>query len=105
MAFRHSAAARLSSMARISVAKAPRGSRSSPSSTQRFAKAIAAGCDLVLHCTGDLTEMQAVTEAAGTLQGPALLRADAALQARQNPGTIDIAAIAADFDALNNPRV
>jgi len=71
----------------------------------RSAKAIAAGCDLVLHCTGDLTEMQAVTEAAGTLQGPALLRADAALQSRQNPGTIDIAAIAADFDALNNSRV
>jgi len=71
----------------------------------RAAKSIAAGCDVVLHCSGDMEEMQHVVEAAGTLQGAALDRADAALKARHGAATIDIAAVAAEFDALSNQRV
>lgn len=40
--------------------------------------AIAAGCDVVLHCNGDLTEARAVAEGAGDLAGGALERARAA---------------------------
>ena len=40
--------------------------------------AIEAGCDLVLHCNGDMAEMTAVAEAAGELHGRAAERAHAA---------------------------
>ncbi len=66
----------------------------------RAAAAIAAGCDLVLHCSGDLDEMAAVTEAAGRLTGDAARRAERALAARINPGAIDIAALEAELEGL-----
>lgn len=40
--------------------------------------AIAAGCDLVLHCNGDMAEMTAIAEAAGALHDRAAERAHAA---------------------------
>ncbi|MEO9899487.1 beta-N-acetylhexosaminidase [Nisaea sp.] len=40
------------------------------------AKALEAGCDVVLHCNGDMTEMQAVAGAAPVLSGKALSRAE-----------------------------
>lgn len=61
----------------------------------RAAAAIAAGCDLVLHCNGDLAEMQAVVAAAGPLTAPA--RAEAALAARIPPDAVDIAALDAEL--------
>lgn len=73
--------------------------------TDRSEKAIAAGCDLVLHCSGDMAEMQRVVDAAGGLKGASKTRAEAALRARKTPATIDIAALAAEFDALNTPKV
>ncbi len=51
----------------------------------RAAAARAAGCDVVLHCNGDVAEMEAVAEAAGRLEGAALERADAALAERPGP--------------------
>ena len=45
----------------------------------RAASAIAAGCDMILHCNGDMAEMQAVVAGAGRLRGRALRRAQAAL--------------------------
>lgn len=51
---------------------------------ERARGAIAAGCDVALHCNGDLAEMQAVAADAGTLAGAALARAEAAL-ARAHP--------------------
>jgi beta-N-acetylhexosaminidase len=56
---------------------------------ERAAKAIVAGCDIALHCNGDLKEMQAVAANAGTLAGPALARADAALAAARPPLDLD----------------
>ena len=56
---------------------------------ERAGKAIAAGCDIVLHCTGDLDEMHAVAAKAGRLSGPALARADAALAAARAPRDLD----------------
>ncbi|GAB4274447.1 MAG: glycoside hydrolase family 3 N-terminal domain-containing protein [Pararhodobacter sp.] len=71
---------------------------------ERAARAIAAGCDLALHCSGDLSEMQAVAAAAGTLTGGAARRAETALSARIAPPAIDIAALAAEFDSLDSHR-
>jgi beta-N-acetylhexosaminidase len=44
--------------------------------------ALAAGCDVVLHCNGDLAEMAQVAGAAPTLSGKAAERAERALNAR-----------------------
>ncbi len=68
----------------------------------RAARARAAGCDVVLHCSGDLAEMEAVVGAAGQLAGAARARAAAALEARRAPAAIDIAALEAEFDALSD---
>jgi beta-N-acetylhexosaminidase len=55
----------------------------------RASCAIAAGCDIALHCNGDLNEMQAVAANAGTLAGAARTRADAALAAARPPRDLD----------------
>jgi beta-N-acetylhexosaminidase len=67
---------------------------------QRSRAAIAAGCDLVLHCNGKLDEMRAVAEASPLLEGAAAARADRALALRQGRSAIDIAAARARFAAL-----
>ncbi|MDF0601364.1 beta-N-acetylhexosaminidase [Psychromarinibacter sp. C21-152] len=71
----------------------------------RSAAALKAGCDLVLHCTGHLDEMERVVGAAGRLSGTAMLRAEAALAVRSAPAPIDIAAAEAELEALLNGRV
>lgn len=48
----------------------------------RAAKALAAGCDVALHCSGDMGEMEAVASVAPGLAGEAARRAEAALAAR-----------------------
>lgn len=70
------------------------------SMAQRSARARAAGCDVVLHCSGVLTEMEAVAGAAGRLEGAAQARAAHALKARRTPAAIDIAALEAELVAL-----
>ena len=45
----------------------------------RARDALAAGCDLVLHCNGDMAEMRAVAAGATLLAGDSARRADAAL--------------------------
>jgi beta-N-acetylhexosaminidase len=47
--------------------------------TARAGAARSAGCDVVLHCNGDMGEMQAVAAGAGVLKGRAARRAEAAL--------------------------
>jgi beta-N-acetylhexosaminidase len=50
----------------------------------------AAGCDVVLHCNGDLAEMTAVAGASPMLQGEAAARAEAALSQRKAPQDFDV---------------
>jgi beta-N-acetylhexosaminidase len=45
---------------------------------ERSKAALAAGCDVVLHCNGDMAEMNAVAAASPMLEGVAVQRADAA---------------------------
>ncbi|MEM9798178.1 MAG: glycoside hydrolase family 3 N-terminal domain-containing protein [Pseudomonadota bacterium] len=62
--------------------------------------AIAAGCEAILHCNGDLGEMRLVAEICPRLDGAALARADRALAARPAAGQLDIPAARAEFQAL-----
>ncbi len=67
----------------------------------RSVKARDAGCDLVLHCNGDLDEMRAVAEI-GTMTAEAADRADIAVRCRRTPIDIDISAAEAEFQGLMN---
>jgi len=60
----------------------------------------AAGCDLVLHCNGNLDEMQIVRAEVGSLSPESAARAEAALAARQTPEPLDIAAWEAELNGL-----
>ncbi|MDQ8728814.1 beta-N-acetylhexosaminidase [Bradyrhizobium sp. LHD-71] len=52
---------------------------------ERARAAIAAGCDVILHCNGDADEMRQVAANTPVLAGQALARANAALAARKVP--------------------
>lgn len=66
----------------------------------RSRAAIAAGCDLVLHCNGKLDEMQAVASAVPTLAGEAAARSDAALGRRGQPSQHEPGELRAEWMAL-----
>ncbi len=59
---------------------------------ERSRAAFAAGCDVVLHCNGDLAEMTQVAGLAPTLAGEAAQRAEAALVHRKAPEEFDVEA-------------
>ena len=67
----------------------------SGSLADRTAKSIQAGCDIALHCKGDMTEMQAVATAAGPMRDDTRARAGRALALRAPQPQIDIAALEA----------
>lgn len=68
--------------------------------SQRADQALTAGCDIALHCNGDLNEMRQVAEVAGKLDGRSLERADAALaRISAEPEAFDVEAAVARFDA------
>ena len=65
--------------------------------TERSRAALAAGCDVVLHCNGNMAEMSEVAAVAPMLTGMAATRADAALAARKSPEEFDIGAARSTF--------
>ena len=67
---------------------------------ERAAASRRAGCDVMLHCNGNLGDMQAVAAASGALAGAALARAEAALAARRTPDTADPKALDAELAQL-----
>ena len=67
---------------------------------ERTRAAISAGCDVVLHCNGEMDEMLAVAAAAPRLEGEAARRATAALASKKPAAPIDLAAKRAEFSAL-----
>lgn len=69
----------------------------SGSLSDRAARAIAAGCDIALHCKGDMDEMIAVAAAAGSMCDDTRIRAARALAARRTPDAVDIAVLEADL--------
>lgn len=66
----------------------------------RAQSALAAGCDLVLHCNGALEEMQQVAAACPALVGAARTRCERALALRRPPRADDLGAMAAEYDSL-----
>lgn len=71
----------------------------------RARSALAAGCDMILHCNGDMAEMRAVVAGCRPLKGRALRRADAALaRLARTPEPLDLAAARARFSAAFDGR-
>ena len=66
----------------------------------RAARSIAAGCDIALHCKGDMAEMQAVATAAGDMPAASLQRARSALARRILHPALDVGRWEADLAAL-----
>lgn len=66
----------------------------------RARRSLVAGCDLVLHCNGNLEDMREVADAAGTLSEIAVIRAENALTWRKSPVPVDIDALEAEFQSL-----
>ena len=66
----------------------------------RAAAAFAAGCDLALHCNGDLVEMKEVAANTPELAGRSGERAQAALAVRREPESLDEAAAREEFAML-----
>lgn len=55
----------------------------------RTQASLKAGCDLILHCNGDMAEMQAIAAETPMLVGKALKRAEAAIDAFETPEDFD----------------
>ena len=72
----------------------------SGSIAERTRAIFAAGCDVVLHCNGDLDEMREVAAETPELSGKALERAGRALASRRTPQPFDRVAARAELDAL-----
>jgi beta-N-acetylhexosaminidase len=72
----------------------------SGSLAERSRAALAAGCDLVLHCNGKLAEMQEVAAASPLLSGEATRRAEAALSLRRAPEEFDATAARKIFNRM-----
>ena len=73
----------------------------SGSLAERSGAALTAGCDVILHCNGQMDEMRAVAGAVPALAGVAQRRATAALAARRLPAReIDLVEVRRAFAAL-----
>ncbi|TLG75128.1 beta-N-acetylhexosaminidase [Methylocystis sp. B8] len=66
---------------------------------ERAERAIGAGCDVVLHCNGELAEARPVAEGAPLLEGAALARAEKALECVGHIAPFDVAQATREFDA------
>ena len=67
---------------------------------EKTRRALDAGCDIVLHCNGEMTQMEEVAAAAGALKGKALSRAKAALKAARKPQPFDRKMALKDLEAV-----
>lgn len=59
-----------------------------------------AGCDILLHCNGELAEMKEIADAVGEIAPQAALRVEKALTSRRLPGPIDPTVLLQELDTL-----
>lgn len=71
---------------------------------ERASRALTAGCDIVLHCNGDLEEMTAIAAEAGALSGASADRAKAVDAAPRTRADVDIAEIEHQYKSLTMER-
>ncbi|WP_407170280.1 beta-N-acetylhexosaminidase [Bradyrhizobium sp. ORS 111] len=69
---------------------------------ERTRAIVSAGCDVILHCNGNIDEMREVARETPELTGQALERANRALAARKPPEPFDRQSARAELDALLN---
>ncbi|MGV6838839.1 MAG: beta-N-acetylhexosaminidase [Planktomarina sp.] len=67
----------------------------------RSHKALSAGCDVTLHCNGDMSEMAPLADTTPLFDGPSLARANSALNSRPVKGDIDLPALKDEFGVLS----
>lgn len=67
---------------------------------ERAGAALGAGCDIVLHCNGNLTEMQHLAAACPVMTPAAVSRAQHALSLRHDPDSAELHALQAEYDRL-----
>ncbi|MGX9354346.1 beta-N-acetylhexosaminidase [Roseobacteraceae bacterium S113] len=66
----------------------------------RSVAALEAGCDMVLHCNGDMAEMRAIAQACPPMSKDAKRRARKALAARVTPAPAVLSELMAEYDSL-----
>jgi beta-N-acetylhexosaminidase len=71
--------------------------------SERARASLHAGCDMVLHCNGNMSEMKEVAAAVPVLEGLSLQRAQAALARRSSPEPMNIADMRRRFAELTAP--
>ncbi|MEM6649114.1 MAG: beta-N-acetylhexosaminidase [Pseudomonadota bacterium] len=69
---------------------------------ERSVKSLKAGCDLLLHCNGDMTEMEAVAGAAIPLSAEAERRSEKALTLLTPPAPAEKKSLEEEFASLTN---
>lgn len=67
----------------------------------RARQALSAGCDIVLHCNGDLEQMEAVSAEVPALKGRAKSAAEAALACRKPPDMVELDDLIAEYKAIS----
>jgi beta-N-acetylhexosaminidase len=72
----------------------------SGSYAEKTRRALESGCDVVLHCNGEMDQMEEVAAAAGLLRGKSLARARAALKQARKPQRFDRKTALKDLQTL-----
>ena len=71
---------------------------------QRTRASLVAGMDMILHCNGEVSEMDIIADQAGLFTDLAQKRADMALKRRKSADNVDISALEAELEGLINGR-
>ena len=66
--------------------------------SERAELSIKAGCDIVLHCNGELNEMVQIAKVCGYLSGSSKRRSEIALNCRKPSNSVNIAEVKSEFD-------